>query len=84
MQKTTVCSYVLFLVTAAMFFFDGSEIPIEIQISHYSMQDTPRNIHTKFGSNWSSSIRGEDDYGRQTPSDGNSSHGLWPGELTNE
>ena len=25
-----------------------------------SMQNIPRNIHTKFGSNWSSSVRGED------------------------
>ena len=25
-----------------------------------SMHDTPRNIHTKFGSNWSSSFRGEE------------------------
>ena len=24
------------------------------------MQDTPRSIHTKFGSNWSSSVRGEE------------------------
>ena len=24
------------------------------------MQDTPRNIHTKFGSNWSGGVRGED------------------------
>ena len=23
------------------------------------MQDTPRNIHTKFGFNWASSVRGE-------------------------
>ena len=36
------------------------------------MQDTQRNIHTKFGFNWSSSVRGEefwknvnDDDGRQ-------------------
>ena len=29
-----------------------------LQIS--SMQDTPRNIYTKFDSNWSSSVRGED------------------------
>ena len=56
------------------------------------MQDAPRNIHTKFGFNWSSSFRGEelciiinDDDGqrqRRTPSEGNSSHGLRPGELT--
>ena len=37
------------------------------------MQDTPRNIHTMFGVNWSSSFRGEEFYiivndndGRQT------------------
>ena len=60
-----------------------------------SMQDTLRNIYTKFGFNWSSSFRGEefciivnDDNRRRrwrmmttTPSIGNSSHGLWPGEL---
>ena len=53
------------------------------------MQNILRNIHTKFDSNWSSSFRGEEirkivnDDGQQrwTPSDGNSSYGLWPGEL---
>ena len=39
-----------------------------------SMQDNPRNIHTKFGFNWSSSVGGEDfwkivnDDGRQVMS----------------
>ena len=47
---------VLFFVTAAMF-FDGSKIPTFII---YSMQGTPRNIHTKFGSNWPRSVRGEE------------------------
>ena len=28
------------------------------------VQDTPRNIHTNFGSNWSSSVRGEDFFKR--------------------
>ena len=58
-----------------------------------SMQDTPRNIYAKFGSNLSSSFRGEEfciivnndddsQWRRQwTPSDGNSSRGLRPGEL---
>ena len=41
--------YVLFLVTVAMF-FNGSKIPTSVL----------RNIHTKFGSNWSGSVRGED------------------------
>jgi hypothetical protein len=54
--------------------------------------DTLVMIQAKFGFNWSSSFRGEDFWkslwrttdgwtdGR-TPSDGKSSHGLWPGEL---
>ena len=52
-EKLLSDPYVLFLVMAAMFLMD--------QKTHISsMQDTPRNIHTKFGSNWSSSFRGEE------------------------
>ena len=33
----------------------------QIKNPHISyLQDTPKNIHTKFGSNWSSSVWGED------------------------
>ena len=45
---------VLFLVMAARF-FDGSK-----KINRTFVHDTPRNIHTKFESNWSSRIRDED------------------------
>jgi hypothetical protein len=47
----------------------------------------PRTIPARFGLIWFRSFRGEDlnvkvyDVRRQTPSDGKSSHGLWPGEL---
>jgi hypothetical protein len=48
--------------------------------------DYPRIIPAKFALIWLSGFRGEDlnvkvyDV-RRTPSDGKSSHGLWPGEL---
>ena len=48
--------------------------------------DYPRTIPAKFALIWLSGFRGEDlnvkvyDV-RRTPSDGKSSHGLWPGEL---
>jgi hypothetical protein len=51
----------------------------------------PRTIPARFGLIWFKGFRGEDlnvkvcyvrwTDGRQTPSDGKSSHGLWPGEL---
>ena len=55
------------------YFSDGGHVFRQIKNSHFSsMQDTPRNIHTKFGSNWPSSVREEvfskivnDDDGRQ-------------------
>ena len=50
--------------------------------------DTLVMIQTKFGFHWSSTYRGEDFWKslrrtdrRRMPSDGKSSHGLWPGEL---
>ena len=73
------------------FFINCVHVFQQIKNSHISsMQDTPRNIHTKFGSNWLSYIRGEEfwkivhDNRRrrwQTSSDGNNSRNLWPGEL---
>ena len=51
-KKNLSDPYVLLLVTAAMFF--------AIKNPHISfMQNTPKNIHTNFGSHRSSSVRGE-------------------------
>ena len=45
----------------------------------------PRTIPARFGLIWFRGFRGEDlnvyDVRRRMPSDGKSSHGLWPGEL---
>ena len=69
-------------------FNNNSHVFQQIKNPHTSsMQGIPRNIHTKFGSDQSSSFREElwiivnEDNGCRTPSDGNSSHGLWQGEL---
>ena len=40
---------------------NGDHIYKRIKNLHISsMQDTRRNIHTKFGSNWANSVRGEE------------------------
>ena len=90
MRKTTVwplCSIIS----------NGGHVFQEVKNHHTtSKQDKPRNIQTKFGSNWTSSVRGEefwtnvndDDYDhdgpRRTSSDGNSSHALRASELKHD
>ena len=50
-----------FRLSRASSFSNGGHIFQRIKNLHInSMQDTLRNIHTKFGSNWSSSVRGEE------------------------
>ena len=68
-------------------FSNGSHVFWQIKnLNTTFVQDTLRNICAKFHIIPLSSFRGEDFWkilnGRQqTPSDGNSSHGLWPVEL---
>ena len=51
MRKNTVCSILS----------KGDYAFRQIKNPHIgSKQDTPMDIHTKFGSNWWSSVRGED------------------------
>ena len=71
-EKLLSDPYVMFLVKAAIF-FDRSKNP-----HTNSMQNTTRNIRIKFGSNWTSNVRGEEFW---KIVNGNSSHGPQPGEL---
>ena len=55
---------------------------------HNFERDPPRDHPARFGLIWFRGFRGEDLNanvydGRRTPSDGKSSHGLWPAELKN-
>jgi hypothetical protein len=65
-------------------------------VGHYYESGGVRTILAKFGLHvtWFSGFRGDDlnvkvynilrKDGRRTPSDGKSSHGIWPGELQSE
>jgi len=71
----------LFLVTAAIFEW-------RVGLSDTTLKGThPRTIPARFGLIWFRGFSREDlnvkvyDGRRRTPSDGKSSHGLWPGEL---
>jgi hypothetical protein len=69
-------------------FSNSSHLEWKAGLSDTILKGThPGTIPVRFGLIWFSSFRGEDlnvkvyDVRRWTPSDGKSSHGLWPGEL---
>ena len=60
--------------------YNSSHLKWRAGLSDIILKGThPGTIPARFGLTWLSGFRGED--GRTTPSDGKSSHGLWPGEL---
>jgi hypothetical protein len=68
-------------------FSNSSHLEWKTELSDTILKGThPRTITARFGLIWFWGFRGEDlnvkvyDV-RRTPSDGKSSHGLWPGEL---
>ena len=94
LNKIDFMSFIIFLLNSIWNNFICGQCFLMNKKSHISsMQDTPRNIHAKFDSNWSSSVRREDfwkfvnndknSWRQRTPSDGNNSSGLWPVELKN-
>jgi hypothetical protein len=72
-------------------FSNSSHLEWRAGLSNTILKGThPRTIPARFGLIWFRGFRGEVlnvkvyDRQRRTPSDGKSSHGLWPGELKKE